>query len=369
MNLSHPIFSKYKLHHIIFWAVYHFMWWLWFTGDIMVVADALFFSPHFFKYAFYVVFQALGVYFNLYFLLPKFLATRRYFLYISYTLLTIVIVAFIITPGYLLSSYFSGIPLQELYGEDKDSLWSFFRYNSLGSTAAAMTLAMSIKLAKNYLQVQKKQHQLEQEKLQTELKFLKSQFNPHFLFNTINSVFVLIKENPNLAQGTLAKFSDLLRYQLYECNEKQISFAKEVSYIKNFIELERLRQNDNVRIIEDVAVENEEEFEIAPFILMPFIENAFKHVSTHKNDENRIEIVIKNQGSQLEVFVENTKNAELNSSPLVDYSGIGLKNVKRRLELLYPDRHKISIHNGTSKFSCSLILELDKISVTEFAVA
>ncbi len=106
-----------------------------------------------------------------------------------------------------------------------------------------MTLAMSVKLTKNWIQARQKHQVLEKEKLETELKFLRSQFNPHFLFNTINSIFVLINKDQEQARESLAKFSDLLRYQLYECNEYEDPIAQEIRYLLNFVELEKLRQD------------------------------------------------------------------------------------------------------------------------------
>ncbi len=117
----------------------------------------------------------------------------------------------------------------------------YFQINALPSSVAATTLGMSIKLTKNWIQSRRREQELEKEKLETELKFLRSQFNPHFLFNTINSIFVLIHKNPVMASESLAKFSDILRYQLYECNEHCIPLGQELNYLENFIELQRLQ--------------------------------------------------------------------------------------------------------------------------------
>ena len=137
-------------------------------------------------------------------------------------------------------------------------------------------------MAKNWLDAQKRQQLLEKEKLETELKFLKSQFNPHFLFNTINSIFVLINKNPEMASESLVKFSSLMRYQLYECNSNQIPLRNELAYIESFIELESLRQNDNFDLEIKIPKITAETPTVAPFILIPFIENAFKHISEDK---------------------------------------------------------------------------------------
>src|SRR5205814_2985676 len=135
---------------------------------------------------------------------------------------------------------------------------------------ASITLGMSVKLAKNWIQTKRREQLLEKEKLETELKFLKSQLNPHFLFNSINSIFVLIHKNPDMASESLAKFSDLLRYQLYECNEQQIPFEQELSYLENYIELQELRE-DHDRICLEIAIAPYAtgNYRIAPFVLIP----------------------------------------------------------------------------------------------------
>jgi len=336
-------------------------WWSVFAGDIMLVAGDIFLSSFVIKYAFYVIFQALGVYFNLYFLIPRFLEKRKYGAYVTLTLLTIIVTALLITPGYYISSLVAGRPFSEMFGVEQFSVLHFFRFNSLASTTAAMTLAMSIKLAKNYINSQNRRQELEQEKLETELKFLKSQFNPHFLFNTINSVFVLIKENQNLAQGTLAKFSDLLRYQLYECNAGVIPLAKEINYIQNFIDLEKLRQNDNVNVETNFDSLDCANYNIHPFILMPLIENAFKHVSNHEHAGNYIDIHIKTLNQQLHFQVENSVASDIKRNGLVKNQGIGLANVERRLALLYPENHKLEIKKEGDIFSCKLVVDLESV--------
>ncbi len=223
---------------------------------------------------------------------------------------------------------------------------------------------MSIKLTKNWIQSRHKQQVLETEKLETELKFLKSQFNPHFLFNTINSIFFLIHKNPGKASDSLAKFSELLRHQLYECNDMQIPLSKEVAYLENFIELEKLRQNKNIEVNVQMKQNNTEHLGVAPFILMNFVENAFKHVSKHADEPNWINISLYSEQHQLFFTVANSASPGISNGELVNYGGIGLKNVQRRLHLLYPGQHTLDIKNNDSNFEIKLLLQL-----SEFAVA
>ena len=349
-------FYRYKLYHIPFWFAYHLTWWSITIGNPFAVVSNLA-SPYFIKFLFYVIFQALAVYFNLYFLIPRYLEKSRFAAYISFLTITVVITAVLIVTGYYASSLLSGQTMEQLYDLKKNYFSYFFLVNSLPSTVASTTLAMSIKLAKNWLQTQRRQQLLEKEKLETELKFLKNQFNPHYLFNTINSIFFLIHKNPDRASASLAKFSELLRYQLYECNDLQISLDKETGYLENFIELEKLRQNNNMEISVNLNHTRDNDAVIAPFILMTFVENAFKHVSKHTDKPNWIKIELLLRRQQLQLIVCNS-SAPGERTAIPYYGGIGLENVQRRLDLIYPGKYQLDIENSGETFEARLVLQL-----------
>jgi two-component system, LytTR family, sensor kinase len=359
-------FFKYKLYHLPFWFAYHSIWWILRIGSVSEVVNNIFFSPYSIKFAFYVIFQAIGVYFNLYFLMPRFLEKGRYVSYVSLLVFTIICCASFITTGYYVGAWWSGIPFQELYGVRPEQYFTFFTNNCLPSTVASMTLAMSFKLTKNGIEAKRRQQLLEKEKLETELKFLKSQFNPHFLFNTINSIFVLIHKNPDMASESLAKFSDLLRYQLYECNEQQIPLEQELTYLENFIELEKLRQDAaHFELTVHMEPPHSRNLTIAPFILMPFVENAFKHVSQRKDRTNWIRLQIRFEGLRLYFDLSNSKSNVHSSVAFGQHRGIGLKNVQRRLDLIYPGKHHLTIHQDEDQFGVSLQFNLQERRVAE----
>ena len=352
-------FYKYKIYHLVFWMVYHFAWWSISVGDPIQAIDNILFSPYTTKFVFYVVFQALAVYFNLYYLIPKYLITGRYKIYLFALFLTIMITASFIVSGYYLTPFITGLPFEELFKKPTSAYWDLFKSNALSSTIASMTLAMSIKLGKNWIETRKREQELEKEKIETELKFLRSQFNPHFLFNTINSIFVLIHKNPDKASDSLAKFSDLLRYQLYECNASKISVEQELNYLNNFIELGSLRLDNSVRCDFNLPQATNNQLDIAPFILMPFIENAFKHVSQTHLQDNWISIHIKINGSSLYMEVSNSVGQVHNNTDVIKSNGIGLVNVKRRLALIYPDLHVLEISKELDKYRLRLQIQLD----------
>ena len=219
---------------------------------------------------------------------------------------------------------------------------------------------MSIKLTKNWIQARNREQLLEKEKLETELKFLRAQFNPHFLFNTINSIFVLIHKNPDMASEALAKFSDLLRYQLYECNEHYIPLKHELIYVENFIQLQKLRQDGNVVTNVHIEAPLSTELRIAPFMVMPFVENAFKHVSQYKGQNNWIKIDICMDRHCLIADVSNSTTQHHQSKQAVNFKGIGLTNVQRRLDLLYSGHYVLNISENNDEFHVKLKLNLAK---------
>ncbi|MDB5147700.1 MAG: sensor histidine kinase, partial [Mucilaginibacter sp.] len=276
-----------------------------------------------------------------------------------YLSLTVICASSLINGGYYLSAFFAGCSVKKMFGIDPENFMYFYN-TSFPSTIASITLGMSIKLTKNWLQTQHRQQLLEKEKLETELKFLKYQFNPHFLFNSINSIFFLIHKNPGMASASLAKFSELLRYQLYECNDQQIPLGKELTYLENFIELEKLRQNNNVHVTFEADAPLADHLGIAPFLLMTFVENAFKHVSKDAEYPNWIGIKLGMKDNQLDFYVANSTSNEPGAE-VVNYGGIGLKNVKRRLDLIYPELHRLEIQNTANRFEVHLQLTLAEL--------
>lgn len=359
-------FIRYKLYHIPFWILYNYVMWALYTGSPSEAAHEMFFSVFWAKGFFYMIFPAFAVYFNLYFLIPRFLQKGHYIWYILLLTLVIIASSLLIVPGYFVSAWLDGRTAKDMFGITSN--WSGFLHAAesepIKTTIAAITLGMSIKLAKNWIEAQRRQKALEKEKLETELKFLKYQFNPHFLFNSINSIFFLIHKNPDMASSSLAKFSELLRHQLYESNDSLISLKKEIAYLENFIELEKLRQSPNLKTEFNIDDDYSPALGIAPFILMTFVENAFKHVSKHKDDANWIKMRLEVDDLTLKMNIANS-NAEGDSQQVINYGGIGLKNVQRRLELLYPGQYQLDIQQTAETFSVKLELQLAEVVASQ----
>lgn len=196
---------------------------------------------------------------------------------------------------------------------------------------------------------------LRNEKLETEMKFLKSQINPHFLFNTLNNIYTLTVLKSDAAPDHLLKLSNMLRYMLYECNTDQVPLQKEVEYIRNYIDLKMLKDSAGLNVATDLQ-EQYPNLMIAPLLFIPFVENAFKHSQVEDLEKGWIRIGLRTDGRQVFFSVENSVSEAAYTKDRV--GGIGLKNVERQLELLYPGRHTLHIEQDDKVFKVELTINL-----------
>jgi two-component system, LytTR family, sensor kinase len=199
-------------------------------------------------------------------------------------------------------------------------------------------------------QEQVKNSQINQ--LQTELKYLRMQINPHFLFNGLNTVYGSIDMGNSLARNMLVQFSDLLRYNLYEADVDMIAIEKEIRHLRNYVALQKARSNENMEVTLDINYVDGT-VKVAPLIFMAFVENAFKYASRDDKANNRIVISLKQQQGKIDFVCENTYDEGESSQ-----GGIGLINATRRLELLYKDRYQLDIRNENNIYRVQLILTL-----------
>ena len=200
---------------------------------------------------------------------------------------------------------------------------------------------------------EKVQQEKHQERLKSELSFLRSQISPHFIFNVLNSIVYLIRSKSELAEPVTLKLSDLMRYMLYESENNQIPLEKEILYVENYIELQKVRFEDDVDISYTLEGTPHSQI-IEPMLLIPFVENAFKHGVGLVPDPG-IDIHLKITEKDLFFAVKNKISHEM-AEDKDDSSGIGLKNVQRRLELLYPDSHQLEIRKENGWFIVTLRL-------------
>lgn len=207
----------------------------------------------------------------------------------------------------------------------------------------------------DYSGLQRRLAETAREKAEAELNFLKSQINPHFLFNSLNSVYFLIDKSNTEARRALHQFSDMLRFQLYEANGNRIPIEKELRYLSDYMDLQRLRKETHyeVNLYCEADVKG---FAIEPLLLIPFVENAFKHISHFEQRPNYIHVTLAKNEGWLHFTVQNsTEHATTPGEP----GGIGLANVKRRLELLYPGKYRLQLSTGTDQYQADLYLQID----------
>ncbi|MEP7142684.1 MAG: histidine kinase [Ferruginibacter sp.] len=224
---------------------------------------------------------------------------------------------------------------------------SYFLVFMIATGGAAIRFAFDRLHALNHVK------HLEKEKLQAELDRLKNQINPHFLFNALNTIYYKIDRANQPARETLQQFSKMLRYQLYECEKPTIEIEQELRFLLSYIELQKERMNDNYRL-EYKGLDKVSGLFIAPFLLLPIVENCFKHVSQWADRENDISIQCFCQKKNF-LFKTSNSSAPFNGQ---QPGGIGLKNIQKQLELLYPGLHQLVIEQGHDRFELTLQLEL-----------
>ncbi len=297
----------------------------------------------------YLLFIAANYYIHVYYTIPHFLYRKKYGWFTLTLLGCITAAALLRVPlAMFLNRHFF------LFNQPQPTALKLF-VNSLVNIFVWVVSLVAARLVIEKIRLQQYLDTIEKEKAKNELEFLKAQFNPHFLFNSINSIYGHIDKKNTTARGMLLTFSQMLRYQLYECNTNSISIDKEVEYIKNYITLQQVRKEEslvvNLQIRDDVKG-----FTVAPLLFITFIENAFKYVSNYNNGEDRVDILLKKEENALLFKATNTK--EHNTSNNIEKGGIGIVNVQRRLELLYPAKHHLLINDTPAQYEVTLTLQL-----------
>jgi hypothetical protein len=339
-------------YHILFWLVVGFFYFLIFNWNSEFREVSIIFSIGLLPVA------ILVTYFFNYTLVPKYLWEKRYgrfFLFSFYTLLMATWLSFLIvffTLIYILETEASLDPAV-LHPDLQVVTLNFIVF-----------LAIAIKQIKRAFYMQQEKNELEKTQIKTELKLkeaelklLKAQIHPHFLFNTLNNLYGLTIEKSDEAPNLVLRLSDILDYILYRCNEKSVLLENELENLKNYIEIEKIRYSEKLKL-EANFPSSTNQLKIAPLILLPFLENAFKHGVSNNPGNASIRLNIKLVEQSLFFKIENSKNTLKTTD---EYSkGIGLKNVKKRLELIYPEKHILKIHEKEETFSVTLTLDLEK---------
>lgn len=335
--------------HIIFWVIY--------TSFFAIVYGSFEedYSRQFQIVWIDAVIQMPAVYIVLYFLMPKLLFKGKFGQFF------ISLLVLIITFSAL--AWFNYVWVQHpmFWGQDnyEPVLINFGKiFKTTSKIYPVVALALVAKWFKFWYKQQKNNQVLAEEKLQAELNFLKAQVHPHFLFNTLNNLYALTLKSSKEAPEVVLKLSDLLSYMLYDCTADTVPLDKEVRLVEDYIALEKIRYGDRLNVNFNLFGEINGRA-IAPLMILPFIENAFKHGVSEELDDSWISIDLTLKPENLTLKVENSKSIQEVTEDRFEYKqGIGLTNVKRRLEILYPEQYQLDIHESSESFLVVLKLNL-----------
>ncbi len=330
--------------HLSFWCLYFSFFYYQITFPRR--GEDVNYSRAFFDASTHVIMMATLSYLNYFYLLPRFLLHKNL---LKYLLEFFVPFSIIVTLHILLKRH-----IYADLGESKRFLHgSKFILQHASTTLFIAIFVGMLKFAEDWLELENKRKELENEKLTAELTFLKAQINPHFLFNTLNNLYYLAFTNSPNTTEVIAKLSQMMRYMIYDSNYEKVLLSKEIEYIENYISLEKLRLNNQIPI--NIFIEGDvNQVKIVPLILITFLENAFKHGVSNNSTNAYISINLSVHEKTLIYIVENSK-LEINNH---EKSGIGLQNVKRRLDLSYPQKSHLEVIDTEKYYKINLTLDI-----------
>jgi hypothetical protein len=281
-------------------------------------------------------------YLNYYLLIPKYFAKNKGVLYFTF-----IAILFLFA--------ISSSSIQQLPFQNKDFNLHFISFHSFGAFVLMVSIwgaSSALRFGNDWIVSEKQKQELELINTKTELSFLKAQINPHFLFNTLNDIYALALKKSDATPSVVISLANMMRYVLDESQNNFVPLEKEIEYINEYIELQRISHTKNV-IIDYTIIGSMLNKEIAPLILLPIIENAFKFGSTTQS-----EVTIKININITETSIIQSVENEIadTGTRLIESTGVGLTNLQRRLTLLYHEKHKLDFGTLNNKFNAKLIL-------------
>lgn len=346
---------KNLIFHILFWVAYLALNALVLSHFYEPPGQSLFADTLILSLKFQVVElpgKLILVYTNLFFLLPWFLLRQKYWSYLTLLILSFILVRYIqqfFVAFVMLPLMFPKIVI----GEEMFSWGRFVQYSAGAFSLLIFTSAL--KLMYDHHLNSKKIQEIEKRQLSTELQLLKTQLNPHFFFNTLNNLYGLALENSSKTADMILRLSEMMNYVLYEAQNKLVLVERELEVLKNYIELEKMRYSDQV----EISFTQQGDFaatKIPPLLLVPFLENAFKHGLRGPQGKNWLRIEVNRSDKQFLFVAENSKNGQ-DPKQSAD-RGIGLVNVKRRLEILFPNAHTLNLVNTDDRYRAELTITI-----------
>lgn len=303
----------------------------------------------------------LAAYSLVYYQIPRFVYSRKYFkfilsLIISFYVSTVISrfgTVYVAEPLLDRADFSPNMPLLILTSVDR------LIKGYLIPIYTAPVIMASIKLIKQRLEARQRLDQLEKEKAAAELNFLKAQIHPHFLFNTLNNLYTLTLQKSDKAPDLVVRLSEMLDYMLYQCNDDKVPLEKEIQLLKNYIDLESVRYGDRLKLDFDLNIDKSKTL-IAPLLLLSLVENAFKHGASGNLDDPKIELDLQVINQQLKFRVWNTKSKVEQKDKSDFKKGIGFSNIKKQLELIYPNDYQLDIQIEEDSYCVILEIALSK---------
>jgi sensor histidine kinase YesM len=344
--IHHPFVRV--LQHLAFWVLSYFVFLNLFKTGIR--AERV---DHIYTLLFHATLLP-PVYLHLEWLLPRFAKKRTAFWYALMLAALVFIFSWI---NYLFFQRWSSVLLPDYF---------FISYFTLAEVSVFFItyigLSALLKLSRSWFAVTELERRLlqaEKDKVQIELKALRSQINPHFFFNTLNSIYSMALEKDDRLPNTILQLSELMRYFLYESRGDMVPLEKELAVLQDYISLQRIRSGEKLETVIDMQGQGEQ-FKIAPLLLITFVENAFKHGAKGNTGKTYVHLALKVEANTLNFRLENSMGTA-DDITLADQKGVGLENVSRRLQLLYPGKYQLQTGQENNSFIVQLKLELQHV--------
>ncbi|QIA07677.1 sensor histidine kinase [Draconibacterium halophilum] len=325
-------------------------------------------NNNFIAWGFYINASIIGVifYINYFWLVPKFYMNNKKALFLLLAIVVVICFYFILD----YSNHLYHRPdrdrriVEEIQEETRESrfqrppfkLMQIYGYSLLSIVIVGFSIGL--RAIEQYTASEKRQKELEKEKLNSELAFLKNQVSPHFFFNTLNNIYSMVAINTDDAQASILKLSKLMRYLLYESEHGVTKLSDEIEFMRNYIDLMQLRVSQKVDIQIDLP-SKQNDLKIPPLLFIPFIENAFKHGISYR-EKSFIKVKMKTSDNKVFFSCENSVAKEKAEKRDENHSGIGLENVKKRLNLLFAGKYDLNIDSTPEIFSVKLEIDTAK---------
>lgn len=329
-------------------TAYHILFWTFFYIILILLDNHDNIGFRMLKEGVNISFFALIVYINIYFLFPLYNKNKSLILHV----LLLGVCSALITPIKMAALYLISGNYTDIQEYILDNMVAIFL-----STIFIGFVSSIYSIMNDWIRTKQEKIELHHRSMQTELKFLRTQINPHFLFNTLNSLYALTLKKSDKAPEVVLKISEAMRYMLYECNERFVPLEKEVHYIENYLELERLRHGDDTHIQYRIVGKIKDQ-KIAPLIFITFIENCFKHGFNNRIDDRWIDIQIHIEDDFITLKAANSNSPIPAAIGPKNSGGVGLVNVRKRLDLLYTDRYELKKDISDSEYRIELKLKL-----------